>query len=59
MLATKPRPVCKTGDLCVIACPYNRVLGELCELSCDEPSPWLESEDKNIEIVFRQAPAVK
>jgi hypothetical protein len=59
MIGTKQRPVCKTPDLCVIACPYNRVLAELGEPSCELTLPLLDDEDNPIEIVFGDSPAIE
>jgi hypothetical protein len=59
MTDTNKHPVCKTPDLCVIACPFNRVLVELGEPSCEPPLRLLEDEDNPIEIVFWDPPVVK
>jgi hypothetical protein len=51
MLGIKQPPVCKTPDLCIIACPYNRILTELGERSCELPLPLSDGEDNAIEVV--------
>ncbi len=50
MIRTNQCPVCKTPDLCVIACPYNRILAELFQPSSEPPAPW--PDDDKLEIVF-------
>ncbi len=56
MLVTEQRPVCKTPDLCIIACPYNRVLTDLCEPACELPLSSPDGEDSAMEIVFADSP---
>ncbi len=56
MKSTTQPPVCKTPDLCIIACPYNRVLTELGEPACELPVSSSDGEDSAMEIVFADSP---
>ncbi len=56
MIGQKQPSVCKTPDLCVIACPYNRVLTEIGESPCDLQISLTDGEDDTIEVVFGDSP---
>ncbi len=50
--------ICKTPDLCMIACPYNRILTDLGEVVC-EPVELLPDEAATIEVVFDDSQAAE
>ncbi len=52
MLKLNQSRICKTPDLCIIACPYNRVLTELGEVVCEPPALSPDDEETTIEVVF-------
>ncbi len=52
----QPR-VCKTPDLCVVACPYNRILSELGGWVCAPSELLPDDQEAAIEIIFGDAPS--
>lgn len=59
MLKRNQSRICKTPDLCVIACPYNRMLTELEEVVCELPEQCPDDEETAIEVVFGSSEETK
>lgn len=55
MLKPNQSRICKTPDLCVIACPYNRILTELAEVVCEPPEQLADDEEMAMEVVFNNS----
>ncbi len=56
MLRQKQLRACNRPDLCVIACPYNRVLNELGQWVCAPTDLLADDQEAEIEIVYGDAP---
>ncbi len=59
MLKPNQSRICKRPDLCLIACPYNRILSDLGEVVCEPPEPIRDDAETAMEVVFDSSEKTK
>ena len=55
MSTIKRCPFCYVPEICLMACPHNRILDQMRHPVCDLGSEIVADADENVEIVFDEA----